>query len=110
MRNAVVCERCYVTLTTAQLQPTPPGVVKLRQSKAPEDPAWVRWRMQVIALMERDGSWAYMEHDRCIGLCPVCLDRTLTVRFIGHTPEADWLCANGCDAAAIVRQLGRAWL
>jgi hypothetical protein len=110
--GASVCEGCYCASPSARMQPPPPGVVKLREAKPPGDPAWIVFRKGVIERMERDGAWHYIEHDRCVGLCPVCLDRTLSVHFIGHTPEADWTCGNGCDVdvAAILARLGKAWL
>ena len=105
---AALCERCYLGSPSARYRRPVGRVVKLRDPRPVQREEWMAWRFWVIDKMTRDGGWHYMSASTCVGRCPVCWD-ALSVRFVGHTTDADVTCAAGCDARQIMRQLGKAW-
>ena len=99
-----VCEACYCAAAppTGWI-PKPPPIRRPRL----KDPDWVLFRQNIIARMVRDGAFYYIAHDRIAGRCPICGD-VLGVRFIGRTPQAKFVCHDGCDELDITERLGRA--
>jgi hypothetical protein len=75
--------------------------------RRPPDPEWVRFRVQVIEGLDRDGAFYYITPDRVAGRCPICSE-PLGVRFKGRTPAADFVCQGGCEERDIVAMLGKA--
>jgi hypothetical protein len=110
--DRLLCMACWVKTPDAQFrEERPPGAsdpaVKLRPPKAPKgDPDWVTFRKQVIAALERDGTFRYIAKDRVSGRCPVC-EAGLGVHFKGQTPAADFICHAGCEERRVAARLGK---
>jgi hypothetical protein len=71
------------------------------------DPNWVAFRKRIIAALDHDGAFFYIDADRVAGRCPIC-EEPLGIRFKGRTPAADLVCHGGCDERQVAAMLGKA--
>jgi hypothetical protein len=73
------------------------------------DPPWAIFRRGIIrALVAIDQQrFVYINENRVIGACPLCLDGTVRVDFLGTTPRADLACNLGCAEHEVAEALGR---
>ena len=73
----------------------------------PTDPAWITFRRRIIdTLVSFDrGRFMYVDADRFVAGCPVCVTGFVTVRFHGKTSRAEITCSLGCPDDELGRAL-----
>lgn len=73
----------------------------------PPDPPFVVFRKRIIdALCAIDKErFVYINEDKILGPCPICITGYVAVYFHGRAPRADITCSLGCAEADIARAI-----
>jgi hypothetical protein len=80
--------------------------LKLLRVRRAQDLDWIAYRKAIIAALQRDGTFIYINADRVAGCCPIC-KAPLGVRFKDRQPAADLHCHGGCSEHDVAANLGK---